>query len=101
VRSDPPIEVRLDPDAPPGDVIPVLADLLLSLAERRPDYLSFEDLLALDLTEAEARAVLAGQPQVHRDEIENRLTLHRQQEERAAPAGPDGAAAQPDRGPGA
>jgi hypothetical protein len=60
-------------------LIPALARLLLSLAERGPDYLSFEDLLALDLTEDEARAVLAGQPQVDRDEVEDRLTLYRQE----------------------
>jgi hypothetical protein len=53
-----------------------------SLAERGPDYLSFEDLLALDLTEDEARAVLAGQPQIHRDELADRLLLHRQERSR-------------------
>jgi hypothetical protein len=46
------------------------------------DYLGFDDLLTLDLTEDEAQAVLAGQPQVHRDEVEDRLTLYRQEQDR-------------------
>jgi hypothetical protein len=67
------------------DALEALADALLLLARRRlhtgrqPDYLSFEDLLALDLTEEEARSVLAGQAHVARDEVGDRLTLYRQE----------------------
>ncbi len=41
------------------------------------DYLAFDDLLALDLTEDEALAVLQGQAQAHRDEIADRLAMYR------------------------
>jgi len=53
------------------------------MPERRPivsenttlDYLGLDDLLAIDLTEAEAWAVLAGQPQVAADEVGDRLEM--------------------------
>jgi hypothetical protein len=60
----------------------VSTDLLTCRSGVVPDYLAYHDLLTLDLTEAEARAVLADQPQVHQDEVGDRLTLHRQEEAR-------------------
>jgi hypothetical protein len=80
--EDVPFELRVDADAAPGNYLPALARLLLGRARRReaaPDYLGHDDLLALDLSEEEARAVLAGQPQVARDEVEDRLNLYRQE----------------------
>jgi hypothetical protein len=81
----PTFEVRIDHDAAPGNYLPALASLLLARARRqesRPDYLGHADLLALDLAEDEALAVLAGQPQVHQDEVGDRLTIYRREQDR-------------------
>jgi hypothetical protein len=40
-----------------------------------PDYLALPDLLALGLSEDTVRAVLRGEPQLHRDELADRLAL--------------------------
>jgi hypothetical protein len=47
-----------------------------------PDDLTDLDLpalLSIGLTEAEGRAVLQGQPQLHRDELADRLEMHRRE----------------------
>jgi hypothetical protein len=54
-------------------------------AEALPDHLALDDLLALDLTDDEALAVLQGQPQAHRDEIVDRLALYRRGREEGRP----------------
>ncbi len=46
-----------------------------------PDYLALPDLLDLGLTEAEARAVLAGQPQLHIEDLADRLEMYRREQE--------------------
>ena len=46
------------------------------------DYLDLPALLDLDLTEDEARAVLQGQPQLHRGELADRLEMFRRERER-------------------
>jgi hypothetical protein len=69
--------VRPDPGAEPGNVLPPLARLLLSLARSGPDFLGHDDLLNLGLDESEASAVLGPHTAIPAEELPDRLALHR------------------------
>ena len=44
------------------------------------EYLNLPALLELGLSEAEARAMLEGQPQLHAEELADRLELYRRRQ---------------------